>query len=111
MHMAVEAGDGLSWKHAGIELEGLALSEHMAMSVSCGDLGWCFALTQSESWAGCWCGSWGPVVVCVCVVGFGKGLRQLASANANTCGTKPSEICRVFSVAVLAIGFFSDGSC
>lgn len=46
MHMAVEAGDGLSWKHAGIQLEGLALSDHMAVSVSYGDLGWGFLLAH-----------------------------------------------------------------
>lgn len=44
MCMAVEAGDGLSWKHADVQMEGLALNERMVVDVGHGDLGWYFAL-------------------------------------------------------------------
>lgn len=57
---------------------------------SCEDLG----LWQGQGWGG-----------------SERRLRYLASSNANNRGAKPSKICSVSLVAVLAISFFSVKSC
>lgn len=41
----------------------------------------------------------------------GEGLRCLTSANANPCGVRAGEVCRVSVTAVLALGSFLSGEC
>lgn len=75
--------------------------------VSCADLGYSLALAQLQRTGQA--ASKGPWAS----VGGGKGgsgqeLRQLASANTNTCGAKTDEICRASTAAVLAIGLSGE---
>lgn len=84
-------------QHASPQLEGLDLSAHMAVGVSCGG-SWLVSCTYAaaEAWASCQCGFWALVE---------KG--RLMSVSMITCRVKNGEICRQSPAAVLAVSFCS----
>lgn len=64
--------------------------------------------TDAETWARCLCSSQAPVGS---VGGKNQeGLRQLVSANLNTCRTIVGEIFRGFTMAVLPFSFLVSES-
>ena len=67
-----------------------------------------FSLTVAESWVGCQWRFWTPV-------GAERREREGPQAaddrKSNNCGGKTSEICRQFTVALMARGSFSAKGC
>ena len=99
--------------HALMHLLGLAAGMHMVVMH-----GPKLALrthTDTKTVASCQCRSW---VLCILQQGHQekveenrKGLRQLLSANAKSCGALSNRRCRGSTVAVVAIGFLNIESC
>lgn len=57
----------------------------------------------TEIWANCQWGSWAPLEV---GGGRRKGNQVVGVSEADSCGVKPVEVCKVSVVAVLSVGFF-----